>query len=389
MSGLVKAKKYDWKDSNVAMFGSDTDRQVKKESAETEPAWAGAGQEVGLKIWRIVKFQVTEWPKEDYGSFYSGDSYIILNTYQEEGSDELLYDVHFWIGKHSTQDEYGTAAYKTVELDTLLDDRAIQHREVMGAESDLFRSYFQKVSIMRGGADTGFRHVTPEEYKPRLLQFNGKGRNITCTEVPLSKNRLNPDDVFILDMGVRIFQWNGEGSNGMERIKAAQFVQQLESDHKGTSEVIDAGDSNSDFDDALNEEDEVEEDENDGAEIKELYRVSDASGELVFDKIKESEVSMADFASNAPRRSESVSVGCLSCVGSKRSKKINVSEDVFILDTGKTCFVWVGSEASPAEKKNGLGYATKYLSGTGHPCIPLHVIREGQKSTDFDSAIAA
>ena len=35
-------------------------------------------------------------------------------------SQALLYDVHFWIGKHSTQDEYGTAAYKTVELDTLV-----------------------------------------------------------------------------------------------------------------------------------------------------------------------------------------------------------------------------------------------------------------------------
>lgn len=30
-SGLVKPKKYDWKDSNLALFGSDTDKQVKSE----------------------------------------------------------------------------------------------------------------------------------------------------------------------------------------------------------------------------------------------------------------------------------------------------------------------------------------------------------------------
>ncbi len=29
MSGLVKAKKFDWKDSNLALFGSDTDKQVR------------------------------------------------------------------------------------------------------------------------------------------------------------------------------------------------------------------------------------------------------------------------------------------------------------------------------------------------------------------------
>ena len=28
MTGLVKAKKYDWKDSNLALFGSDTERNV-------------------------------------------------------------------------------------------------------------------------------------------------------------------------------------------------------------------------------------------------------------------------------------------------------------------------------------------------------------------------
>merc|ERR1712080_536976 len=57
--------------------------------------------------------------------------------YKEPDNEELKYDVHFWIGKYSTQDEYATAAYKTVELDTLLDDRPIQHREVQGHESSM------------------------------------------------------------------------------------------------------------------------------------------------------------------------------------------------------------------------------------------------------------
>lgn len=86
MAGLVKAKKYDWNDSNLALFGSDTERkvhasitttfglstkltrylcplQVKKASAETEKAWAGAGQKVGIQIWRIVKFKVLDRAK--------------------------------------------------------------------------------------------------------------------------------------------------------------------------------------------------------------------------------------------------------------------------------------------------------------------------------------
>ena len=31
--------------------------------------------------------QVTHWPKDDYGKFYNGDSYIILNTYKNPGED--------------------------------------------------------------------------------------------------------------------------------------------------------------------------------------------------------------------------------------------------------------------------------------------------------------
>ena len=52
----------------------------------------GAGQKVGLEIWRVENrrtaddkpdFGVKRWPKDQYGHFYKGDSYIIMNTFLE------------------------------------------------------------------------------------------------------------------------------------------------------------------------------------------------------------------------------------------------------------------------------------------------------------------
>jgi len=230
---MQKAKKYDWKDSNMALFGSDTDKKVKKESAQTEPAWKGAGERVGLQIWRIVKFKVVSWHKDQYGEFYSGDSYIILNTYKERDQHELKYDVHFWIGKYSTQDEYGTAAYKTVELDTYLDDKPVQHREVQGHESSMFKSYFTSITLLKGGADSGFKRVLPEAYVPRLFKVERqKNKKITCVEIPLKKGNLGSDDVFLIDSGVVIYQYNGKSCSADEKFKAATVSNRMKGDRK-------------------------------------------------------------------------------------------------------------------------------------------------------------
>lgn len=58
-------------------------------------------------MWRIEKFQVKEWPEALYGSFYDGDSYIVLRTYKEDkDSEKLSYDLHFWIGRYSSLVQY-------------------------------------------------------------------------------------------------------------------------------------------------------------------------------------------------------------------------------------------------------------------------------------------
>ncbi|KAI8781961.1 gelsolin protein 2 [Biomphalaria glabrata] len=366
MTGLVKAKKYDWKDSNMALFGSETEKNVKKESAQTEPAWKNAGKEIGVQVWRIVKFKVQPWPKDDYGKFYEGDSYIVLNTYKEQDGDQLLYDIHFWIGRYSTQDEYGTAAYKTVELDTLLNDVPVQHREVQGHESELFKSYFKSISILKGGADTGFRHVKPEEYKPRLLQITGTKVSVTVTEVPMKKERVTSNDVFILDKGLEIFQWNGKTCNKDEKYKAVQVLQQIKSERGGKPnvETFDEDDNGAGFFDHFTDDDDDDDDDSefeDDSKTPELYRLSDASGEMEFEKLKEGRIFKNDFN----------------------------SKDVFIFDNKKECFVWIGKGASKAEKQNALSYAHKFLQVSTHPLIPVTVVSEGQENKSFRSAIAA
>jgi len=55
---------------------------------------------MGLTIWRIEKFHVNSWPETDYGQFYKGDSYIVLETYKVE--EKICFNVHFWLGLETT-----------------------------------------------------------------------------------------------------------------------------------------------------------------------------------------------------------------------------------------------------------------------------------------------
>ena len=105
-------------------------------------------------------------PDSEKLSFHSG-----LSVFQ------MVFDVFFWLGMESTQDEQGTAAYKTVELDDLLDGAAVQYREVMMHESKEFKAIFRQINYLKGGVDSGFTHVesahfaapTPRRAAPRLL----------------------------------------------------------------------------------------------------------------------------------------------------------------------------------------------------------------------------
>lgn len=56
-----------------------------------------------------------EWPKERYGEFYGGDSYIILYKYRDSSGREQAV-IYFWQGRHSSNDEKGASALLATHL---------------------------------------------------------------------------------------------------------------------------------------------------------------------------------------------------------------------------------------------------------------------------------
>lgn len=335
-----------------------------------DEAFEGAGETPGLEIWRIEKLKVVRQDPKNNGKFYSGDSYICLLTRKVE--NRIEWDIHFWLGKETSQDEAGIAAYKTVELDDSLGGYPVQYREVQSHESKRFLDIFPDgIQYMEGGIDSGFVHVDRNAYVKRLLHVKGK-RNIRIEQVELSYKSLNHGDVFILDDGKTIYCWNGKDSSKRERIKAAEIARKIKDDERGGKArvvLIDSGyDPDSSFFKALGEKGPIKSAEEGGDDVEfekqskieiALYRVSDASGDL---KIEE-------------------------CARPPLKKEDLDTDDCFILDSGPSgVFSWIGKGCTINEKKAAMNNAMRFIKKKGYPNY-TQVMRvvEGGETPPFKS----
>jgi gelsolin len=365
--------------SNIAGIGSEENRDLRKAAAASDKQFKGAGQKAGLEVWRVENtrsksdtpvFGVKRWPKEEYGQFFTGDSYLVLNTYQvvdpatNRKTDKLAWDVHFWLGDKSTQDEYGVAAYKAVELDDLLDDGPVQHREVCGHESRLFQSYWSSMSYNEGGIASGFRKVKPEEYEPRLMQVRRTKKTVRAFECPVKASSLNKGDVFILDAGLTVYVYIGESANAFEKSKGGALAHNILASRQGKAKKAEPdsafwkilGGSAKDVKEA-EEKAPLADDAADPEQAK-LFKVSDATGSMKFTKVAEGKLESSMLDSN----------------------------DAFIVDAANEIFVWVGARASRAEKLASITQAEKYLASSGKPIhLPITRIMEGQVNSVFAS----
>ncbi|VAH69296.1 unnamed protein product [Triticum turgidum subsp. durum] len=331
-----------------------------------DPAFQGAGQKVGIEIWRIEDFKPVALPKSDYGKFYSGDSYIVLQTTSPKGG-AYLYDVHFWIGKDSSQDEAGTAAIKTVELDSVLGGRAVQYRELQGYESDKFLSYFKPCIIpMEGGFASGFKTPEEETFETRLYICKGK-RAIRIKQVPFARSSLNHDDVFILDTENKIYQFNGANSNIQERAKSLEVIQHLKEKYHGCVcdvAIVDDGKLQA---------------ESDSGEFWVLF-----GG---FAPIGKKTVSDDDVVleTTAPKL-YSINGGELKFEDIPLTKAVLENTRCFLLDCGAEMFVWVGRVTQLEDRKAATKAVEEFIINQKRPkTTRVTQVIQGYESHAFKS----
>jgi len=366
---MLKANNVAIESSNIANLSGKDNHDAKHNSSTHEAAWKGAGSKEGVEQWRIFNFAVHRLPANQNGTFFSGDSYIVLHTYKVGNSLAFRYDVYFWLGEKTTQDEAGTAAYKTVELDDFLNGAPVQHREVQGYESESFLKVFGgRIKILEGGADSGFQHVKPEDYQPRLLHIKGK-RSVRVTQVPLGVSSMNEGDVFVLDAGLTIFSWFGDSAGVFEKRKANDVVEDLKNERLGKpkSFIVCGYEDNDDFWKLLGGKGKVKPaiPDNDAVAPQHhlsLLRLSDASGSLSFNEV-------GNVATS-----------------SKLARSLLSSDDVFILDAGVEVYVWVGKHSTAQEKKEAIPTAVKYLAAHNKPAsTPIKRLVEGGEVDAFNN----
>ncbi|KAG7376712.1 hypothetical protein PHYPSEUDO_012856 [Phytophthora pseudosyringae] len=375
------------------LFTSDNSIIMATESAFTE-----AGKAAGLQAWRIEDLKPVAVPTAELHRLHSGDSYIFLRTSEATTYERTTYghelppphteyvsnpvpvctassaaatdsgltwDIHFWLGKETSADESGVAAYKTVELDDALGGVPVQHRECQGFESALFLSYFKATGLqyLEGGVASGFNEVKRDEYVTRLYRIKGK-RTVRVQQVPLQSSSLSVDDAYVLDIGLELYLYAGKEANRLEKAKALEFISKTREARGGRANVtfIDEDPENAAFWEALGGFEPVtrsgESDEHHENAVKKNTTVLRVSGS-VDDKLQVADVTPSS--------------GVL-------AKDILKTEDVFIIDVGNEVFVWVGQAASESERKNALTVAVHYLKKEGRPShTPItRVVEEGE-----------
>ena len=314
-----------------------------------------------LIVWRIEKLQLKKWPEERIGIFYEGDSFLVLRIKSEDEKS-----AHIWTGKESSKDEISYVSYKALQLDQKLENKLDIYYESQGKESELFKSYFDIFTVLKGGIDANLEQFESKDYKAKLFHVHSEGSKIQSRQITINKNNLDSGDVYLLDTGLKVFIWVGKKANGFEKFHMGCLGQKINSLRNNKVTIISIYEDNTENIDLKNQ--------------KEFNELMEKYEEEEYPEKKESFYEGSKKMMKLSDENEKLEMSEV-----PYSKDSLSSKDSFLIDRGDALIIWIGKEASKKEKKYARFYAKKYIQKEKKKSsLPILVTSEGKNSKELD-----
>lgn len=193
----------------------------------------------GLTIWEIENFVPNKIDEVTHGKFYEGDCYIVLKTFLQE--NQLSWEIYFWIGSKTSLDKKACAAIHAVNLRNFLGARCRTIREEQADESDEFLALFDNDIVYIEGehTGTGFYTIESSTVVTRLYVVRNDETTMHLEPVKSDYERLDAENVFLLDAGLKIYLWHGKKSKNTVKSKSRLMAEKMnKNERKNRAEIF-------------------------------------------------------------------------------------------------------------------------------------------------------
>ena len=188
-------------------------------------------------VYHVQKGKLVRMP--DPGSFGRGDCYLV----------DAGMKIYLWIGPNSSVDEKFLTAASAVMRDQSREGKADIDRIDGGNEPADFKALFTDFQLTDEDTEGILKKVHLETHEYKLWRVHREGDETFFAEVPVNKDELKTDDVFILDTWDDIFVWRGKGATAREKFDGTILARRYDAERVGVQEIeiIEEGNEPEDF----------------------------------------------------------------------------------------------------------------------------------------------
>lgn len=179
--------------------------------------------------------------------FSTGDVYILDNNHT----------IYVWIGSKCSVDEKTSGAAQARSLDQERGGSAKIITVDQGQETDDFLKLIAELGAMKivnkniaktmlkdvyTGDFSGFTEHKNVLYRVSSEEFEDIN-TMKMVQVPYSEDSLDSEDCYVLDLGTKVYVWQGNTCNVKEKVKAGQWARKIDADRAGSQneEIFEEG----------------------------------------------------------------------------------------------------------------------------------------------------